>query len=89
MSLATEINLMKTDQNAIDKKLDTTVKHSIQVHNLVKENYQDLLEKGKKLAQNDNKLQSSINNLEVHSSILGKNVEKLTCDQNCLKKTLK
>jgi hypothetical protein len=38
MSLATEINLMKTDQNAIDKKLDTTVKHSIQVHNLVKEN---------------------------------------------------
>jgi len=32
---------MKSDQNAIDEKLHTTAKHSIAVHDLVKENYQD------------------------------------------------
>jgi len=36
--LKAKVDDMKTDQDSIDKKLDTTARHSIAVHNLVKEN---------------------------------------------------
>lgn len=70
---------MHADQNAMDKKLVTTFKHSIVLHKLVKDNYQDLLDNDNKLAQSDNKLQFSIGKLKAENGLIEKKVEKLTC----------